>query len=116
MPVASTNPSWPGPHAVTWHRPLLWLAWALAGVIVVGAVGLIVDSRIATGAPLWAKPLKFAISILVYSLTLSFLLGLVSRGRRVAWWAATITAAGLMVEMGAVLAAARILVTTRVAL
>ena len=106
MSVRSTNPSWPGPHAVTWHRPLLWLALAMAGVTVVGAVGLLIDPRIVTGAPLWAKPLKFAISILVYSLTLSFLLGLVRRGRRVAWWAGTITAAGLLVEMVIIVGAA----------
>ena len=106
MPAQSTNPSWPGPQAVTWHRPLLWLALAMAGVIVVGAVGLLIDPRIVTGAPLWAKPLKFAISILVYALTLSFLLGLVRRGRRVGWWAGTITAAGLLVEMVIIVGAA----------
>ncbi len=78
----------------------------MAGVTVVGAVGLLIDPRTVTGAPLWAKPLKFAISILVYSLTLSFLLGLVTRGRRVAWWAGTITAAGLLVEMVIIVGAA----------
>lgn len=31
MSLRPTNPSWPGPHAVTWHRPLLWLAPAVAG-------------------------------------------------------------------------------------
>lgn len=96
MSVRSTSPSWRGPRAVTWHRPLLWLSVAMAGVTVVGAVGLLVDPRIVTGALLWATPLKFAISILVYSLTLSFLLGLVRRGRRVAWWAgALIAVAGM---------------------
>lgn len=69
MSVRSTNPSWPG-HAVTWHRPWLWLALAVAGVTVVGAVGLLINPRIFTGAPLWAKPLKVSISIVVYSLTL----------------------------------------------
>ncbi|CAN5462270.1 hypothetical protein BH11ACT8_BH11ACT8_03680 [soil metagenome] len=101
-----STPPWPRPYVVTWHRPLLWLALAMAVVTVVSAVGLVVDSRIVTGAPLWAKPLKFAISILVYALTLSFLLGLVRRARRVAWWAGTITAAGLLVEMVIIVGAA----------
>ncbi|WP_198413828.1 hypothetical protein [Cryobacterium algoritolerans] len=101
-----SNLSWPGPRAVTWHRPLLWLAVAMAGVTVIGAVGLLVDPRILTGAPLWAKPLKFAISILVYSLTLSWLLGMLRRGRRLAWWAGTITAVFLVVEMIVIVGAA----------
>jgi len=101
-----SNLSWPGPRAVTWHRPLLWLAVAMAGVTVIGAVGLLVDPRTLTGAPLWAKPLKFAISILVYSLTLSWLLGMLRRGRRLAWWAGTITAVFLVVEMIVIVGAA----------
>ena len=106
MSVRSTHPTWPGPRALTWHRPLLWLALAMAGVAVVATVGLVLDPRIVTGAPLWAKPLKFAVSIMVYALTLSFLLGLVRRGRRVAWWAGTITAVGLFVEMVIIVGAA----------
>ncbi len=105
-PSSPSSRSWPGPHAVTWHRPLLWLALAMAGVTVIGAVGLLVDPRTLTGAPLWAKPLKFAISILVYSLTLSWLLGMLRRGRRLAWWAGTITAVFLVVEMIVIVGAA----------
>ena len=87
------------PRAVTWHRPLLWLSFAMAGLVVVGLIGLVVDPRVLTGAPLWAKPLKFAISILLYSLTLSWLLGLGAGGRRLRWWAGTVTAVFLGVEM-----------------
>jgi len=59
-----------------------------------------------TGAPLWAKPLKFSISILVYALTLAWLLGLLRRWRRVGWWAGTVTAVFLGVEMVIIVGAA----------
>ena len=52
---------------VAWHRPLLWLAAAMAVLTVVALIGLAVDPRVVTGAPLWAKPLKFSLSVLVYS-------------------------------------------------
>ncbi len=106
MSIQSSSPSWPSPRTVAWHRPLLWLALAMAAVTLVGAVGLLVDPRTLTGAPLWAKPLKFAISILIYSLTLSWLLGLPRRGRRLVWWAGTITAVFLTVEMIVIVGAA----------
>src|SRR5262245_6368668 len=44
-------------------------------IVVAGAsvVGLFVDARIITGAPAWLKPLKFAISTAIYSLTLAYM-------------------------------------------
>ncbi len=104
--------SWPDLRVVSWHRPLLWLALGMAGLTVAAVVGLLVDPRSLTGAPLWAKPLKFAISILIYSLTLSWLLGLARRGRRLAWWAGTISAVFLVVEIVVIVGAAAAGVTS----
>ncbi|MCZ9884598.1 hypothetical protein [Arthrobacter sp. B2a2-09] len=105
QPEVETNPPL---RAVGWHRPLLWLSIAMAALAIVSVVGLFVDSRILTGAPIWAKPLKFAISICVYTLTLSWLIGLLKRGQRFAWWAGTVAAVFLLVEIvvivGAVIA------------
>ncbi len=81
------------------HRPLFVLATAMAVLAAVAAVGLIVDGRTITGLPLWAKPLKFALSVGIYSVTFSWLIGQLRRGRRVAWWAGTIAAVLLGVEM-----------------
>jgi hypothetical protein len=81
------------------HRPLLALALAMAVLAPVAAVGLAVDPRELAGAPVWAKPLKFAVSMVLYAVTLAWLLTLLDRGRRVAWWAGTVTAALLGVEM-----------------
>jgi hypothetical protein len=61
------------PDAQTrWHRPLLWLSFGTAAAMLATLAGLIFDTRLLDGAPLWAKPLKFSISILVYALTLSW--------------------------------------------
>ncbi|MBU4465450.1 MAG: hypothetical protein KKH75_06350, partial [Actinobacteria bacterium] len=94
--------------AVRWHRPLLWLAAAMAVLTVVSTIGVGVDPRVLLGAPIWAKPLKFAISIGLYGVTLAWLIGLLPRWRRTSWWAGTIAAIFLLIEIvvivGAVIA------------
>ncbi|MDD9206205.1 hypothetical protein PU560_06945, partial [Georgenia sp. 10Sc9-8] len=57
---------------ITWHRPLLWLAAAMGVLALVATVGTVVDDRTVLGADVWHKPLKFAISIAVYAVTLSW--------------------------------------------
>ncbi|QWT24240.1 hypothetical protein KPL76_02100 [Subtercola sp. PAMC28395] len=94
---------------VTWHRPLLVVSLAMAALAVWSFVGIFVDPRIITGAALWAKPFKFAVSVFVYSLSLSWLIGLVKGSRRVqrvAWWAGTTAAVFLAVEIVIIVAAA----------
>ncbi len=89
-----------------WHRPLLWLSLAMIAFVAVALVGLLVDPRTVTEAAVWAKPLKFAISTLVYSLTLSWMLALLARGTRLAWWAGATIAAFLAVELVIIFGAA----------
>lgn len=86
------------PAPIRWHRPLVALAAAMAVVGLVAAVGLIVDQRELLGAPIWAKPLKFAISIAIYAVTWAWLLGQLTRWRRTAWWAGTVIAVTLTIE------------------
>jgi hypothetical protein len=71
----------------------------MAASTLAALAGLIFDPRLLDGAPLWAKPLKFSVSILIYALTLSWLLGQLQRWRRLAWWAGTLAAVFLAVEM-----------------
>lgn len=62
-------------------------------------VGLAVDPRLITGAPAWLKPAKFAISILIYTVTLAWIFTLIpgwTRTRRVIGWT---TAATMVVEI-----------------
>ncbi len=81
------------------HRPLFLLASAMAVIAVVAAVGMLVDGRTITGLPLWDKPFKFAVSVGIYALTFGWLIGQLRRGRRAAWWAGTVSAVFLTVEM-----------------
>jgi hypothetical protein len=59
-----------------WRRnpPLVTLVLAMLVVAAVALLGLVVDPRVITGAPAWMKPLKFAVSIAIYSATLLWML------------------------------------------
>jgi hypothetical protein len=88
-----------GLRPVTWHRPLLALAAAMAVLALFAAVAAFLDPREVTGVNVWLKPLKFALSTLIYSVTLSWLLGQLHRLRRLAWIAGTVATIGLAVEL-----------------
>jgi hypothetical protein len=79
--------------------PLLTLA-GLANLLLIPAffVALLADPRIITGVPAWIKPLKFAISIAIFSATFLWLLTFVEGHARLVKLAATITGLGLLVE------------------
>ena len=66
---------------------------------VFATVASFVDPREVTGVNVWLKPLKFAISTAVYSVTLSWLLGQLRRMRRAAWIAGTVATVGLAIEL-----------------
>ncbi|KQX89821.1 MULTISPECIES: hypothetical protein [Streptomyces] len=83
----------------TWHRPLVVFSASMAVMAVVGALGLLVDDRVVAGAPIWAKPFKFAVSFVPYTLTLAWMLTLLTRGRRAGWWAGTVVALACLGEM-----------------
>ncbi|MFD3661532.1 hypothetical protein ACFWVF_13215 [Streptomyces sp. NPDC058659] len=68
----------------------------------VSAVGLAVDDRMLVGVPIWSKPLKFSVSLVAYTLSLAWMLSLLTpphRGHRVGWWAGTVVAVTLLAEM-----------------
>ena len=56
------------------HPGLYWLAVTMAALTLVTAALAIIDQRTLLGAPLWFKPLKFSVSILLYSATLAWML------------------------------------------
>ena len=85
--------------AVDWHRPLLVLAAAMAVLAVASAFGMLFDDRQVTGLSVWAKPLKFALSTLLYAVTLSWLIGQTTRFRRVARGVGTASAILLAIEL-----------------
>jgi hypothetical protein len=91
---------------VRWHRPLLVLAVVMGALTIACLIGLIVDPRQLLGVNVWEKPLKFAISTVVYAITWSWLIGQLERGRRIAWWAGTVSAVLLLIELVIIVGAA----------
>lgn len=73
--------------------------WAMAVLAVVSAVGIVADSRVLTGVPIWLKPFKFSVSFVLYGTTLAWMLSLLPRRSRIAEWAATTVVAVGVVEM-----------------
>ncbi|MEU4577246.1 hypothetical protein [Nonomuraea sp. NPDC023979] len=65
-----------------WHRPLMLMVASMLLLLVVSAVGLVVDGRVLLGAPVWLKPFKFAVSMAVYGTTLAWMLSLPHRGSK----------------------------------
>ena len=79
--------------------PMTAAGLLMLAVLVPSLVGLAVDPRIVTGAPVWLKPAKFAISTAIYMLTLAWVFSLLPewpRTRRVVGW---MTAVVLVLEV-----------------
>jgi hypothetical protein len=80
--------------------PVLTAAGLLMLILLAASVvGLLVDPREVTGLNPWAKPLKFALSTILYSVTLAWMIGQLTRFRRVAWGIGTVSAVALAVEL-----------------
>jgi uncharacterized membrane protein YhaH (DUF805 family) len=82
-----------------WHAPLAWFGASMAALAAVSAVGMGVDDRMLVGAPIWAKPLKFSLSFVAYSVTLAWLVAQLPRARRLAWWTGTVIVVASAIEM-----------------
>lgn len=71
------------------HRGLFWFSVTMAALAFLIIVAAVVDDRTLLGAPLWFKPLKFALSFVLYSAALAWMLArLDAPGRwlRLAGW------------------------------
>ncbi|WP_327151356.1 hypothetical protein [Nocardia sp. NBC_01329] len=85
--------------ALNWHRPLMLLAVAMAILTLAAIGGMTIDDRTLTGLPIWTKAVKFALSVVIYSVTWAWLIAQFTRWHRIAWWAGTVAAAGLGLEL-----------------
>lgn len=86
--------------------PLTAASLATLPVLAACLLGLWLDPRTVLGAPVWLKPAKFAASIALYGLTLSWILSLLSqhaRTRRIVSWS---SASVLVLELGIICAQA----------
>ena len=64
------------------NRTLTLFVIVSSVMILVGATGIFVDSRVVLGQPVWAKTTKFALSFAFYGATLLWMLALLGRGGR----------------------------------
>lgn len=80
-------------------RSLAALGFLMVALTVTAGIGLLVDDRVVTGAPVWMKPAKFAVSIAIYSFTLVWLLGYVRGRERLVRVVSVVTAVALFVEI-----------------
>lgn len=83
----------------TLNRPLTFIGILMSASIFALLVGLAVDPRVVTGAPVWLKPLKFAISLAIYSFTFVWLLSFIQGHPRLVRLAANVTALASGAEM-----------------
>jgi len=90
---------------LTWNRPLLWLAAGMALLAVISIVSSLIDHREVGGMNLWIKPLKFALSIGIYAVSLAWLLELLGRPR-FARVVSIVSVVGLMAEVVIIVGAA----------
>ncbi|MDQ1082402.1 MULTISPECIES: hypothetical protein [Microbacterium] len=82
-----------------WHRPLVVVAAAMGGLVLVTGVAAVVDPREILGQNAWFKPMKFAISLGLYAITIAWMIGQLRRWRRVADIAGTVTAVAIVAEI-----------------
>ncbi|GAA4881797.1 hypothetical protein [Actinomycetospora straminea] len=66
-------------------RALSAFGAAMAALAVVCLAGLVLDPRLLGGQPIWAKPLKFSVSFVLYAATLVWMISLVSTPRTRRW-------------------------------
>ncbi len=104
-PIATTL----GPRRISGLRTSLQKAWSFSPILTLAALihlaliplfalAAIADPRVITGAPAWVKPLKFAISIPIYTITILWMLTLVAGRRRFRRLVAGVTGLGLTIE------------------
>lgn len=82
-----------------------FLTWMMVGSIVLFLATIVLsifDSRLVSGAPAWIKPMKFAISITLYTGTLAWMLSFVEGHPRLVRWIGGLTALGFVVELVAI--------------
>lgn len=89
-----------------WHRPLMAVAALMIACSAVALIGMLLDPRTVTGLDVWAKPLKFSLSILLYCVTWAWLIAQLPRWKRLAHTMGTVIAVSLAVEQVAIVGSA----------
>lgn len=90
----------------TWHKNLFQSNRILLSTTVIYTFLFVatlvlstLDSRLVTGMPVWIKPMKFAISSILYTVTLAWILSYVEGRRWLVTLVSAVTAVSLLVEI-----------------
>lgn len=86
-------------RSMSWHRPLMLFACLMAVLTVVAGLGVVMDDRVLGGAPIWLKPVKFAVSFVIYGATIAWILSRLPDRRRWIWALGTIIVVSSLVEV-----------------
>jgi hypothetical protein len=83
-----------------WHLnpPLMFTAAVMILALAGAGVGLLVDPRQVTGAPVWLKPGKFAASFAIYAVTLTAIFGMLPTWRKTRAGVGWVTAVVMLLE------------------
>ncbi|MEU6787268.1 hypothetical protein ABZ912_49465 [Nonomuraea angiospora] len=73
---------------------------AMSALVLVAGIGLFVDGRELMHQSVWAKPLKFGVSFVMYGATLAWLIPQLSRARRTMWTLGTLFAVAGVIDVG----------------
>jgi hypothetical protein len=84
----------------SWHRPLMLMVLAMAGLTLTAAVGLLVDDRQILNESVWLKPFKFSIAFVLYGGTLAWLVSKLRKAKRFGWWTGTVFAVTGIIDVG----------------
>lgn len=83
------------------ESPVLFWIVMICFLLAVGCLsGLIIDDRTLMGISVWLKPMKFAISIAIYALTVGYLITFYPYSKRKKWFINGLTAWTLLIELG----------------
>jgi len=80
--------------------PMTAAGLLMVALLVASLIGLAIDPRLVTGAPVWLKPAKFAVSTAIYMLTLASIFTLLPEWLRVRRFVGWLTAVVLVLEVG----------------
>ena len=80
--------------------PMTAAGLLMVALLVASLIGLAIDPRLVTGAPVWLKPTKFAVSTAIYMLTLASIFTLLPEWLRVRRFVGWLTAVVLVLEVG----------------
>lgn len=88
------------PHQSIRNNRVLYITTLLYIPLFIATLILsILDTRLVTGMPVWIKPMKFAISSILYTGTLAWILSYVEGRRRLVQLISIVTAISLLVEV-----------------